>query len=317
MIYHNPEKIPGSEKNENFLVQEFTQSQAEASPERLSEDQSIILENEMVLVAAVIDGATATSLVTGIGEKQSASGGRFVAQTAVEGIKENFNKAVSAKELLLDANRKIADKLLEQGVNVQNVSPLELSRASGSLVIINKACKEIEISQAGDTACLIIKKSGEVLLALPPDSDIYDEQTISLAQKIATNKGVSLSEAFKYREINNFMNASQKANNDPNGGGNGILNGSKNLEKYIQIKSLSLEEVKQVILLTDGMFLPTEQFSDKPDWPEVAECIKNKGLKGLYERVLILKNMDPELKKYPRFKKHDDATGIVIDINTN
>ena len=315
MIYDNLEKVPDPEKKEHFSVQKFTESQAEASPERLNEDAAVVLENERILVVAVIDGATATSAVTEIGSKPSAAGGRFAAQTIIEGIKESFDAAVSARELLLDANQKIADKLLEQGVDAQSVSSLELSRASGCLVRIDKTREEIEISQAGDTACLIVNQDGHISLALPLDSDIYDEKTILLAQKISADQGISLSEAFKCFEISELMNASQNANNDPNGQGNGVLNGSKNLKQYIQTKTWSsLKDVRRIILLTDGLYLPTEEFNAEPNWSEIAELIKAAGLKGLYQEVLTLKNADPELKKYPRFKKHDDATGVVIDI---
>ena len=44
------------------------------------------------------------------------------------------------------------------------------------------------------------------------------------------------------------------------------------------------------------------------------QMMESESLDGLYREVTQLKNEDPEFIKYPRAKKHDDATGILLKI---
>ena len=305
------ELLPPPESEPRFTVETFSRPQAEALPERENEDAVVVLENDEALVAAALDGATSIGTVTGAA---SGPGGRFAAQTAIEGIRRQFASAQSSSELLLAANRYIADQLRLHGIDADSASPLDLSRASGTAVRIDKARQLVEVSHIGEAAALVVHREGMVESVAPPDAESYDATAIALAQKIAEQRGCSLAEALQTPQIFDLMKKSQLTDNAPDGSGAGVLNGSKNAERYIVTKSWPLGQIKQVLLLTDGLWLPTKQFGQEPDWQEMAGVINQRGLAELYRQVTALENDDTDLIKYPRFKKHDDASGVVITV---
>lgn len=305
-----------NEKKELYVVSVLAERQAE-SGERINEDAYVLYEDDNVLVAAVLDGATCLSSVTGV-KSQNEQTGVFAAQTGAKGIEENVIISQSASELLKKANEKISAELLSKGIDAESKSSLELSNAQALAVRIDKAAKRISIALLGDAGCIIEYSDGLVQLAMPMDITPEDIEGLSLSQDIAREKNLSVKEILShkdYREkINETMQKGRGRCNQENGRGVGVIDGRKNAEKYIKTVELNADEVRRIILLTDGMFLPVEIAGQEPDWKKMAKIIKEGGLEKLYNAVLNEKNSDPNFDKYPRFKKHDDATGILIEL---
>ena len=297
-----------------FKVDTFTTAQAEAKPGRQNEDTLIVEENEHVLVAAVFDGATSIASVTGSSEK--AISGRLAAFTAEEGVRKYFSTARNARELAELANKEIARELAKQGVNADSVSPLDVSQASGTIVRIDKQNWKLQVAQVGDTIGLIVYESGEVRKAFQPDPEQYDEDAIELAQELAKESGITLREAFIHPDISpkveELMINSRLCDNTPSVSrpGCGVFNGNPRMQKYLHDRNFGISEIDQVLLLSDGLWLPTVRFDIEPDWKAMIQLIEEGGLETLYTTVLALKNSDPNFELYPRWKKHDDATGI-------
>jgi len=61
------------------------------------------------------------------------------------------------------------------------------------------------------------------------------------------------------------------------------------------------------------MFIPKEDPDGEDDWNYYAQLYKEGGLKRIYSIVRELEKSDPELIKYPRYKLHDDASGVAVD----
>lgn len=304
----NPSAEPSSS---SIRFSAFSKDQEE-SPGRQNEDAYVVLENESLSVAAVVDGATEISSITGA-KGQKNHGVRFAAQTAVAAIKEGFTHDLSASDLLLEANQEIAKGLKKYGLDPET-SPLKRPSANATLLRIDKRNKRLDIAQVGDTIGIIVKRGGKAELALPQDPEIYDAQAIALAIKIAQKQKSSLKKAISDPRVAQLMEKSRAADNLPDGKGSGVLNGSPLLKRYIRGKEWSLGQIMRVILLTDGLLPPAADFRAEPNWPDIAKIVDRKGLEGLYQLVRDLKNSDPDFAKFPRFKKHDDATGIVIDL---
>jgi hypothetical protein len=283
---------------------------------RQNEDTFMIVEDDKVLIAAVMDGATPLPSIVGTDGLRERKGW-FAAQLAAIGIEKNYSRANSPVELLLKGNQQIADVLLSQGANPEEAVPLGLSNTQAVLVRIDKIKKTISVASIGDAACLIKDKNGGVELALPLDLTPEDNEALRFILEVSRQRKISVKEAMmKYPEkVNEILTRGRELCNKPDGSGVGVLDGRRSAELYIRSKDYSLNEVSEVIVLTDGLFLPNELIGAEPDWEEMVGIIEKVGIEGLYQEVLKRKNSDPDLNRYPRFKKHDDATGIVIEID--
>jgi hypothetical protein len=93
----------------------------------------------------------------------------------------------------------------------------------------------------------------------------------------------------------------------------GTLNGDGASSKFMQASTIDLSEVASIVIITDGMFIPKEDPDGEDDWNYYAQLYKEGGLEKIYSVVRELEKSDPELTKYPRYKLHDDASGVAID----
>lgn len=305
--------IEPREKGLTFRVNAISEKQPE-SGERKNEDAYVVYEDDNVLVAAVLDGATSLSAITGVGNLNE-QGGLFAAQTGARGIEENATDAKSADELLIKANERIANELLARGEKAEEKSALELSNSQAVVVRIDKRNKTASISLLGDAACLIKHKDGTVELALPLDITPEDNEALQLVLDASRKDGVSVAEIVKSekhrKRVNSILIKGRERCNSADGGV-GVLDGRSSAAAHIRSIELPMADVSEIILLTDGLFLPSEKIGDKPDWEKTMEILDKEGIDGLYKKVLDIKNSDPSFNKYPRLKKHDDATGILI-----
>ena len=63
------------------------------------------------------------------------------------------------------------------------------------------------------------------------------------------------------------------------------------------------------------MFIPKADPDAEEDWDYYGRLYLEGGLDKMYDAVREKENSDPESIKYPRYKLHDDATAIAIDLS--
>lgn len=77
--------------------------------------------------------------------------------------------------------------------------------------------------------------------------------------------------------------------------------------------ALPLDTVTQVAVLTDGASRAVDTFHEM-DWPECLTFLQEHGPRGLIAYVRSIEDSDPQGRKWPRFKKSDDATVALVRI---
>lgn len=75
--------------------------------------------------------------------------------------------------------------------------------------------------------------------------------------------------------------------------------------------TLPLSGVRAVALLTDGAARAVDDFHEMT-WPEAMHQLEADGPQSLIDRTRAMENSDPEAKRWPRGKRHDDATAVVL-----
>jgi hypothetical protein len=94
--------------------------------------------------------------------------------------------------------------------------------------------------------------------------------------------------------------------------GYGAINGQVVLDELICYGKCPTNNVKSIALLTDGLGIPTNNPSKYVNWNKTAKVLKDGGLDSLLGYIRKIEESDPECLKYPRYKKSDDATGVMV-----
>lgn len=171
---------------------------------------------------------------------------------------------------------------------------------STSLAVVRLGQSHLEYCQTGDSQILLIHGDGSFSLPAP-DVDI-DRETLLLMRELSVkNSRKELSE--QIRKVRLEMNRSY-----------GVLNGEPEAMNFINHGCVDLGNVTDILLFTDGLFLPKADPRHEQDWQRFVELYSNGGLFALRDCVRGLQGIDPERRLFPRFKCHDDMAAVAITL---
>jgi len=92
----------------------------------------------------------------------------------------------------------------------------------------------------------------------------------------------------------------------------GVLNGERAAEDFFRTGIEPCRNIKTVLLFTDGLDLPCPTPAKYKDFSRLVDMACELGLDGLRDHVRSQEEADPDMERYPRFKKHDDIAAIAI-----
>ncbi|MFE7561596.1 protein phosphatase 2C domain-containing protein [Kitasatospora sp. NPDC057500] len=75
--------------------------------------------------------------------------------------------------------------------------------------------------------------------------------------------------------------------------------------------SVPLDRLRAAALLTDGAARPVDDFGVH-SWPELLDRLEAHGPRHLIARTRELERSDPDCRRWPRSKCHDDATAVLL-----
>lgn len=297
----------------NLQILKFSEPQPGVK-DRKNEDVIHIQTSGSIVCFSLMDGASSMSDITTA--KPTVMNGCWAASTATKGIEYAFPD--SSKLLIKFANLQVAKEALAMGIDVEKVPSRDLATSSGATVgVIDTKKGTVEISQVGDTIPILVNRKGVASALFPIDNCIEDSEAYFLAKNIAVIKGIPIQLACKDKEVAEILLKGRNKENVPDGSGYGAINGKSSLEKYIRTKTLSLDEVKQIIVMSDGFLPPTTDFFGALDLQTIVSELHDLRPSRFYkEKVFKLKEQDKDLQKYPRLKMHDDASVIIINFNS-
>lgn len=255
---------------------------------KVNEDSLFASENTF----GVFDGAT--SLEKYMNEDGLTGGiiaSRFVSKT--------FSQDKELSEILKEANTQLRELMLSSGVDIKQ----GINRWSTTASVVRLYENYFEWANIGDSSILVIDEDETYNLISPYKN--HDLEVLKLVKDFDKNK---IDNLWEYQP---FVNASIKLQNNRNIT-YGVLDGSKEAESFISGGTVSLENIKHILLLTDGCYIPQQNPSDDEDFSTLTNIFLKDGVDGLKNYVRDLENNDPKLEKYPRFKKSDDLTVIAI-----
>ena len=254
---------------------------------KLNED-TMVMEGNLF---GVFDGATSLDKKT-FGNGKT---GGFLASSAAGSvfIKNHFPLV----ELARGANKAIYRRMMEHGVDLSRKENLW----STSAAVIRIKDNMLEWVQTGDAyIILIFHDNTHKVLAEQEDHD-YETLCLWPAKKTVNGSGTSELLADQIRKKRCEMNLTY-----------GVLNGEDKAFDFLKHGHEPLNQVRDILLFTDGLSIPAETPEKKKNFTPLVELYQTLGLNGLKNRIRQIEDLDPGCSRYPRFKHHDDIAAIAI-----
>ena len=252
-------------------------------------NEDVLLEEGDLL--GVFDGATSLDKRR---FQDNLTGGLLAARTAASCFQGN---RCSLDQLAAEANRSIQKAQLQESISLDERHKLW----STSFAVVHLDGNRLEYCQSGDALILFILKDGNYK-EVTPDIDI-DRDTLQLWKEMQVAPDARIHEvlAEQIHKIRLEMNISY-----------GVLNGEPEALDFIRHGYEDLTEVSDILLFTDGLHLPRENPLEENDWQSFVELYRLGGLQAVRNHVRQLQQQDPDCRRYPRFKLHDDIAAVAI-----
>lgn len=259
----------------------------------INEDR--ILVDKTKHIFGVFDGASSLVPYT---SPEGKTGGYLAASVAADTF---ANTDLDLEATALKANEQIEKVQFEANIDLSK----NVNRFGTTAAVIKINNDTADLLQIGDSIIITIDTKGKAAVPLG-----YVDQDI-----IAMRKWRRLADqgAKNLRELvwDDILRQREAANI-----GYGLLNGDEKLKGHIRTTTIPMDNITVILLLTDGMFLPKADPDASDNWNDYADCYQKSGLTGLFKQVRDTEKSDPTLVTYPRFKLHDDSSGIALDFNT-
>ncbi len=256
----------------------------------MNEDDLLIKDN----LFCVFDGVT--SLVKYVGP-DGITGGKLGSYLVKEIFKSNSEKPLL--EIAKLANNKLREEMVKRNIDVSSKPNLW----GTTLAVIRIVGDYVEYMQVADSYILFIDKK-EKTTSIPTSLKI-DQKTLILLKKLL-DEGIEEARCDE-RVLGLQMKTRKRVNLDY-----GTLNGEERVFDFIVTGKMPLNDVRHILLLTDGIKVLQEDPEKDEDMQILTNLFLRGGLKALKDYVRNAEESDLECKKYPRTKIHDDATAIAI-----
>lgn len=265
-------------------------------------NEDAIIYNPTTALYGVLDGVS--SLVPYLNHKNEPGG--HIAANLVKSYFESLTNIENLKDNIYIANESLREQMLKAKIDTQKKDELW----GTALAIVRIQEDGVEFIQTGDCMILAVYEDREVRPLTWKQVSHLEAPAFNKWQEGVT-KGLKSQKELQQTVIDMIRKNRYQSNID---GGYGVLNGEIDAIRFLEYGKINSIYLKHLILLTDGMFWPTNLVPDQQSyWGYVSESILNKGIKRYTQELIAIEENDPECIHHIRFKKSDDKTGMVIN----
>lgn len=241
----------------------------------------------------VFDGATSLVEPRDTGNE---SGGFRAARLAASSFEQCQGSLVQRAE---QANSAIRAAQIASGISLDE----RLRLWSTSLAVVRLKDSSFEYCHTGDSMILLLYADGSHLV-LTPEVDVDGETLQAWKNSPASSQPIHICLADQIAAVRLQMNTRY-----------GVLNGEPAAMGFLGHGCHSLAGISDIILFTDGLMLPRETPWRPTDWRWFADLYRLGGLHKIRDQVRGLQRQDPECRRFPRFKVHDDIGAVAISFH--
>ncbi len=253
-------------------------------------------------LAAVFDGAT------GLGEQilPVDSDAAWIARRGAEGLIAHEAPHLTSREILRCAAAD-AEQMFFQLRRRPQKETYEIPFASMIFVAVGK--DGAEALWFGDCAALV-KRPGEDLQIVGEAFARREREARELVGLASVN-GVAPASSHNRPEFLAFLRAKRNSVNSRPGGW--LFSPDARCADQAKRLAFAAPSGTRMLLTSDG-FLALASDYGRYRAEALVEGAAAKGLRALYNELREIENGDPEGRRYPRFKKSDDATAVLLRV---
>jgi serine/threonine protein phosphatase PrpC len=254
---------------------------------RLNEDTLVAQGN----LFGVFDGATSLNKTV----FENGKTGGFIASSVASSIFAANHFPL--KTLAKTANQSIHRHMVRHGVDLTRKENLWSTSAAVARIKDNT----LEWVQTGDAQIILIYQDNTHEVLVDREDHDYDTLCLWPGRKKNVSSGTDPGISEQIRKKRAEMNLTY-----------GVLNGEPHAMDFLNHGRKSLDQVSTVLLFTDGLSIPSEKPAKKKNFSSLVTLYKELGLAGLKHHIRRIEKTDPECRRYPRFKPHDDIAAIAL-----
>ncbi|GAA0591523.1 hypothetical protein GCM10009001_04530 [Virgibacillus siamensis] len=271
----------------------------------INEDACVV--NEKAGIFAVIDGATGLDGVPG-----------YVASQAVQKVLDEATAMERLDTVMEAANRMVGNKTihhlgLDEDGCIVRLPKLKRSTCAAAAVSLDMNRLSCEYVHAADCMIFLQYENGDIRTVTYDLLHHFDEKAINEIVKLRKMKKLNVDIAEARELVKPILSENRSKLNTTDG--YSVIDGSDDAMDHVESGRLSLKKVTGILLLSDGLLLPTE-LGENNAWEQSALIAFNDGLDGLMHEVEKRENSDPQCVHYPRLKMKDDKTGLRIMLDS-
>lgn len=250
----------------------------------------------------IFDGATGLSqdqLVAPQGKTDP----RWLVETAHDSLKQHAGRISDLHHLYAAVLGDCEDAFEAQKKRAPN-APYELPMAASLILHYNGTT--VTCGALSDCSMIIETEKGLQVMS-PCSAHAQIDTTTKVKMIEAIESGLSPEDA-RAHLIPHLQENRKLANCD---GGYDVFAPTRGLEDKIRIEVFSPAINGHALMMTDGFYALVENYDAYTD-QSLIEAVKSKGLRKLLEELRQIEEDDKGILKFPRFKKSDDATAILL-----
>jgi serine/threonine protein phosphatase PrpC len=251
--------------------------------------------------AVVIDGAT----MLGDGLMPGPSDAAWIAQFGARRLMAHLGEGDGARKALRAA---LADtqKSFEA---LRRHEPEDVWQTPcASMMLAVESENGLEFLWFGDCAALVKQGDGPVVAV----GETMDRRAAEAerARRIAKEKNLSPASGIRRAEFIDLLRASR---NRINSGNNWLFSPDVRAATHVSRRMVKVQPGSTILLATDGLLALASDYGAYSTDGLVAAAL-DKGLAALGEELRAIEAGDEGGDKFPRFKKSDDATGLLLRV---
>jgi hypothetical protein len=269
------------------------------NPPKQNEDAFGFMAN----AAVVLDGATAVTDPLMPGESDPAWLATFGARRLLAHLREGKSPEAAVRDTMQDADHSFRA--------LRRREPAETYEYPfASMMLVVEENDGVETLSFGDCTALV-QRAGEKLQIIGRAFQARANEACGVAQ-LAKAKGVAPASGFDRPA---FLPSLRHARNRINGEkGPWLFGPDARAADHVAVKHVAAPAGTLVLLASDGFLALASDYS-RYDADGLLATALTKGLKALGEDLRAVEEGDPEGRKFPRFKKSDDATAVLVRVS--
>lgn len=195
--------------------------------------------------------------------------------------------------------------LLEDSIEVEAID-----FPSASMVLVREKGDTIEICNIGD--CTTVIEFVNNTLQVEHDQRVprLDQTVVDKMMSLRANEKLDINEARKRVLTDLIFNRKKKNTVD----GYDIL-GFDTLEPNLMIKSFDRKTIANICIFSDGFEAYYSTLGLANNVSDFYQLLQTENLSQLIEHIRTIENQDEDCIIYPRLKKSDDASVVLVRVN--